>query len=1116
MKLGLKVLLAILILGLSLIELKATEKRFSLAVLPFKNNSGDNFNWLSGAMSDALLGKVQFSENILVLEREYLERVLEFGKWEITPDSDLLGLFGADAILTGSVTILGENIRIYCRIIQANSAKISPKSVMVVDGPLKDLFKLQFHLAKQINKRLGSDLSLDQLSYQEAKNNDSHRFLQLGKMSFQENDWQKALQFFIKAQEFNEVFFPKAHYYEGCCRTKLAEIEPDEKEKKRLQQEHIKKFERDASEAAAAFFNLGMAYQANQLYEKALDAYSKYLRWLSENNKAIRWKHQQNKGLLHMFNPSSNQSPREVDPIEANFGEIPESEYCLAWQSGNLIFSWEGDRLVCQEVSTGKKLWDSPQKSKATRTFRHAIAFGKRVVLISSENGIQWLNLQDGKVVKSWNPNFPKGGSEGVEEIQLSQDEKYALLLRSAYDDQKKILKNPYVLNLYHWNLMDDKVHFLKKIESGNGRYNFFRKDDICLIEDPVIRVIKGNVERSFYEIDLVTASYKKSDAQWLKQNHELIEKCGYNRTFSNFLQVGSIFTSKVWKEGMPSYRLGVFSLTGKRLILELPETSYFRGINKETLYFENEGGVEGYSQSGELIFRYEYPKDDRYRFAGLHPMGFLIKGSSFFLCLNEKNLSVPSLEAKANLNKALCLRKLERYEEAVESLERTIVISPNLAEAYYHMAELKNAILEEEKDEKRQAINSKSQQLKFEALKFFSQYLSFPVIYPKKAFQAREYLRIHGGVEKRISVSKSQLFSDGKIFFEQASNSFSNDDGKKLRSNDYRVLGACVSDNLLIQLEWVTYKVYVVDWLTGKSLHEFNLEGRPLKRIQGVLANTESGFFSFGYGDRTPLIVDEGYLFSYNYGSDEMLITGKRINDPKDMWTVSIGKDLKEAIPQGEVKDGFLLIHVRQREKNKSDQLALINLKKKELTWKRNLSAPFGSDDVFVLDQGHIFYCAASRKVLVMDFFSGKTIVEFPFELDQAHPVFLPNISLVQFREKKNGRDFYKAFDTKTLVPREPIDIPSFHHPNLLSSSKDKLVIQNHQELYEWSSLEKNYVRMRTFRNYRPPRNVVKCVIIDNRVFMVHYGLQTSSLYKMIGSEIPDVWFESEKIIDL
>lgn len=119
----------------------------NILIQPFQNNSRKNYNWISAGIADCIVSDLLKLRSINVFtenDRKKALQEIELGMSGIIKESDTVKLgyiMGANIILTGSYTIVNNNIRIISKLIDVKTAKVINSSK--IDGNINKIFQLQ-------------------------------------------------------------------------------------------------------------------------------------------------------------------------------------------------------------------------------------------------------------------------------------------------------------------------------------------------------------------------------------------------------------------------------------------------------------------------------------------------------------------------------------------------------------------------------------------------------------------------------------------------------------------------------------------------------------------------------------------------------------------------------------------------------------------------------------------------------------------------------------------------------------------------------------------------------------------------------------------------------------
>ena len=138
---------------------KTTSKSLTITVSEFQNQGiPENLKWLGKSFADALIVKLSRARVIRVVEREFLNKIIEEMNLQT---SDLVDeetavqvgrLVGAKAIVFGSVSILGKQVVVRARVVSVEKGDII--GVAEANGVKEGIFGIQDKLAKQISSTL--------------------------------------------------------------------------------------------------------------------------------------------------------------------------------------------------------------------------------------------------------------------------------------------------------------------------------------------------------------------------------------------------------------------------------------------------------------------------------------------------------------------------------------------------------------------------------------------------------------------------------------------------------------------------------------------------------------------------------------------------------------------------------------------------------------------------------------------------------------------------------------------------------------------------------------------------------------------------------------------------
>jgi TolB-like protein len=396
--------------------IEAYANKVIIAVLPFENNSHPQYEWLSTGITDTIISKLSKSNQFHLIEREKIIEIIKNKSINKIGESERV-LIGAEYLIIGSFTALNDQIKINLRVSTAKSGKINQKSAFSITGKVSEILALEVKLVESFLKGYSFEVNPRELFYRESKNIDSYRCFNLGKEAYKNNYFQKAIQFFIEAQQKNEGFyFSSSHSWEGKARIAMSNSVIS-KNKIIIQNNHIKKFEKDAAEAAPAFYDLGLAYKASGDHLKAIDAFDEYLRWYDRSAKPFRWEDTKVWAGSHII--KTEESPyfyehgkRERE--QGNYGPASYSNHYRNWITKNGYIYYIGrSSLICKSIGEGIEKWsiklDFLQKIRRNTNprFPNFLVKRKNKIFVSGLATILTIDTDSGDILKKINTSVP-------------------------------------------------------------------------------------------------------------------------------------------------------------------------------------------------------------------------------------------------------------------------------------------------------------------------------------------------------------------------------------------------------------------------------------------------------------------------------------------------------------------------------------------------------------------------------------------------------------------------------------------------------------------------------------------------------------------------------------
>lgn len=135
-------------------------KIMTVLVQPFTINGDLKFSWLAAGMTDTVVTDLCMFKEIRVItenDRKKALQELELAQTGLLDENSTkkVGLFlGADVILTGSVTLMGDKLRVNARIINIETSRI--ENTIKIDGTLESIFDVQDRIVLGLMENAGN------------------------------------------------------------------------------------------------------------------------------------------------------------------------------------------------------------------------------------------------------------------------------------------------------------------------------------------------------------------------------------------------------------------------------------------------------------------------------------------------------------------------------------------------------------------------------------------------------------------------------------------------------------------------------------------------------------------------------------------------------------------------------------------------------------------------------------------------------------------------------------------------------------------------------------------------------------------------------------------------
>lgn len=262
-------------------------------------DSGDA--WFGAAVAELLRAKLQFLRKVRLLEREQLEPYLARLRDAVAePDAEgdagdrlTAVILPAEAFCVGSIEVDrrgGEpRLAVRLRLVQTATGMVLSRLTATATGDLPGLLTLAGQLAKELAAKLGETLDPDALAYQEPQRIDALKLHAEGLRMLARGEHREAVAALTAALDGNAgVYFPAAHRDLGAA-YRLWARSLSGAEAEAVRQAYLARFKQDALLAAAAIFDLGVAYQENGLHAEAIETFTDYLAAVGEEGRRVRW-----------------------------------------------------------------------------------------------------------------------------------------------------------------------------------------------------------------------------------------------------------------------------------------------------------------------------------------------------------------------------------------------------------------------------------------------------------------------------------------------------------------------------------------------------------------------------------------------------------------------------------------------------------------------------------------------------------------------------------------------------------------------------------------------------------------------------------------------------------
>jgi len=408
----------------------------SVAVLTFKNNTANRDNaWIGAGFAETLTTKLQQVQALTLLERRRIQDLLRENGVDLSKGVDkeidrIQSILGAEHLLLGSFQMTGDygdpksKIKVEARIITTETAQIQNGLSFSVSGLTNNLFDLQTELAAKFCSALGVPFYLSTIQYNDCKNLESYRLFNLANKALAEEQYSRAIELYDKAMSANVGgFFVSAHHNQGEAYIQMAESRENDKEKQKIRSEHLERFEKDAQEAAPALFDLGLAYEKNEMNDKAIQAFQDYLKWAGEKGSLVKWNIPDDHGpfiesiamdfdKVYVLRPADVTSGMVATTVHkpAYISAYDKKNASIQWKSELQTLGWRSlysddeyiyavgyNNVVSLKKIDGSIRWSSELKSKGSFVREQPIQDDDNIVLAYQDSGS--IRSEDGALI---------------------------------------------------------------------------------------------------------------------------------------------------------------------------------------------------------------------------------------------------------------------------------------------------------------------------------------------------------------------------------------------------------------------------------------------------------------------------------------------------------------------------------------------------------------------------------------------------------------------------------------------------------------------------------------------------------------------------------------------
>lgn len=135
----------------------------TVSVLYFTNTAGsEDLKWLEKGLADMLLTDLSLSDELQIVEREELEKIIEEQKFSLSGLADedqsieIGKLLSAEIILTGSFIAAGDTLRVDAKLLDSETGAL--KTAVKAEGPADRILEIENEIAKNIYTGLSLEI----------------------------------------------------------------------------------------------------------------------------------------------------------------------------------------------------------------------------------------------------------------------------------------------------------------------------------------------------------------------------------------------------------------------------------------------------------------------------------------------------------------------------------------------------------------------------------------------------------------------------------------------------------------------------------------------------------------------------------------------------------------------------------------------------------------------------------------------------------------------------------------------------------------------------------------------------------------------------------------------